>query len=92
MSTEFLKLKAFFVCDNCRCYCSNGCDEVGLYGPDNCEKAYFPRKQNIGCLGQFCDTPCELQRAESDVTIQQYINLIMYLGEELNKFLISTDD
>ena len=83
-----LSLKGFFVCDKCRCYCSNGIDDVGPYGPDICESTYFPRKQNVGCLGQYCDTPCELQKSESDLTKEQLIQLIMYLGKELNTVLI----
>lgn len=85
---DTLKLKEFFVCNKCRCYCSNGIDEVGPYGPDLCMKNYFPRKQNIDCLGPYCDMPCELQSAKSDLTMEQLINLVMYLGKELNKTLI----
>lgn len=83
-----LSLKGFFVCNNCKCYCSNGEDCVGPFGPDRCEKAYFPRKQNVDCLGKYCDTPCELQTVDTDLTREQLINLVMYLGTELNKVLI----
>ena len=80
-----LNLKGFFVCNKCRDQCYNGCDTVGVFGPDFCPKAYFPRKQSIKCLGPLCDVPCELQEVESDVTIEQLVNLIMYLGTKLNE-------
>ena len=83
-------IKPFFVCHQCRASCSNGEDEVGVYGPDRCPAAYTPRKQEIGCLGPLCDRdfPCELQAEKSDVTEEQWARLVAYLTVELNKFLI----
>ena len=82
-------LKGFFVCDMCRQSCKDGCDDVGLYGPNSCVFAYHPRKQFINCLGPYCDIPCKLQRKESDLTIEQLIKLTMFLTDELNKVLIT---
>jgi len=84
-----LSLRGFFVCNKCRSNCFDGKDEIGPFGPNECPKEYFPRKQEIGCLGQLCDNPCELQVPESDVSTQQYINLIMYLGKQLNELIIT---
>jgi hypothetical protein len=83
-----LTLKGFFVCNKCRNDCHNGRDAEGVFGPDCCPLAYFPRKQRIGCLGPYCDTPCSLQSDESDLTLKQLIDLIYYLGNRLNGFLI----
>jgi hypothetical protein len=85
-------LKGFFVCDKCREDCHNGVDEVGVFGPDNCPAAYFPRKQRVGCLAGYCDTPCSLQKETTDLTMEQMIDLVRYLGDYLNEFLITTDD
>lgn len=82
-------LKGFFVCDKCRSLCKDGCDSVGLYGPNSCVFAYYPRKQFIKCLGPYCDTPCKLKQKESDLTIDQLIKLTMFLTDELNKVLIT---
>ena len=84
-----LTLKGFFVCHRCRSSCSNGEDGVGPYGPDRCPEAYFPRKQRIGCLGPWCDTPCHLQTEDSDLSQKHLIDLVMYLGTELNRHLIT---
>ena len=81
-------LKGFFVCEQCRKSCKNGCDDVGPYGPDRCVDAYFPRKQYIRCLGKYCDTPCKFQQDESSLKMEQLINLVKYLTLELNKHLI----
>lgn len=91
LSDSKLTLKGFFVCDKCRDECRNGEDEVGVFGPDCCPEAYFPRKQRIGCLGVYCDTPCHRQISGSDLTMGQLINLVMYLGGELNGFLVKDD-
>jgi len=82
------KLKHFFVCDNCRETCSNGEDEVGKFGPDNCYIEYHPRKQKIKCLGELCDIPCHLQTEECYVTKEQLVQLILYITSRLNEFLI----
>jgi len=55
-------LKGFFVCNQCRSTCKDGCDDVGPYGPNSCVKAYFPRKQFVKCLGPYCDSPCKLKQ------------------------------
>jgi hypothetical protein len=84
-----LTLKGFFVCEKCRDECLNKEDEFGVAGPDRCPVAYFPRKQRIGCLGHYCDTPCYRQISGSDLTMEQLINLVYYLGKELNKVVIT---
>lgn len=81
-------IKGFFVCDKCRSSCHDGCDEVGLYGPNSCVFAYFPRKQHIKCLGPYCDSPCNLQQTESDLTLEQLLRLVRFLTAELNKHLL----
>ena len=83
-------MRGFFVCDNCRTFCNGTCstelEEIksGL----RIDNELYPRKQLITCLGKYCDTPCELQKNESDLTLEQCIILIEYLGERLNKELI----
>lgn len=81
-------LKGFFVCDKCRELCQDGADEVGLYGPNSCVFAYFPRKQRVACLGPYCDCPCALQKPDSDLTMDQLIRLVVYLARELNQQLL----
>ena len=48
----------------------------------------YPRKQLIGCLGKFCDKPCELQKEETDLTLDKCVNLIKYLGQKCNDLII----
>lgn len=78
-----LLLREFFVCNHCRATCTNApnCSE-DLKGD------LFPRKQFVECLGKHCDKPCELQQ-ESSLKIEQLIILVKYLGNELNKLLIT---
>jgi hypothetical protein len=86
MSTD--SLKGFFVCDKCRRDCRDGCDAVGLFGPQSCVFAYFPRKQRIGCLGPWCDVPCDLRKDASDLRMEQMVRLVKFLTVELNRYLI----
>ena len=82
-----LQLKGMFVCNRCRKSCKNGSDEVGVYGPDNCVEAYFPRKQKIACLGKYCEQPCELIQ-DSDLTFDALINAVKYLGDLVNHYIM----
>lgn len=79
------KLRGFFVCDHCAASCEDGEDEVGPYGPHRCPEAYFPRKQEIRCLGPYCDAPCPMRQETGDLTMEHLIRLALYLGAELNK-------
>jgi hypothetical protein len=85
------KLRDHFVCNNCRAICSGQCWlelEKLQNGEDIEDKDLYPRKQLIGCLGQYCDKPCKLQKKESDLKIDHLINLSKYLGVKLNEFLM----
>ena len=81
-----MAIKPFFVCDQCRAECKGIPDECG---PSICHEIYYPRKQNIGCLGPLCDMPCGLQDPVGDLTREQLIVLVKYLATELDKFLIT---
>lgn len=87
MNSNLSSLKGFFVCAQCRRDCRDGCDEVGLFGPNSCVFAYFPRKQRIGCLGPQCDLPCDLQKDVSDLQMEQMVRLVKFLTVELNKHI-----
>jgi hypothetical protein len=78
-----VKLREFFVCNACRATCSDSSQCMTDL------QEMFPRKQEIGCLGKFCDCPCDLQDLNSrDLTVEKLIPLVLFLGEELNKFLV----
>lgn len=85
-------IKGFFVCQKCRIKCKDGSDKIGLYGPNSCVFAYFPRKQYVNCLGPYCDEPCEHRTETSDLTIEQLLNLVKFLTKELNSRLVITDE
>ena len=87
-----VSLKGFFVCDKCREQCFDGVDEVGPFGPNSCAKAYHPRKQVIDCLGPYCDQPCPLQKGATELTFTQLIDLVNYLGDELNTHLVKPEN
>ena len=84
-------LKEAFVCNHCRQFCEGTCSkeleeiEKGL----RVDNDLYPRKQLIGCLGKFCDKPCELQKEETDLTLDKCINLIKYLGQKCNDLIIN---
>lgn len=78
-------LKGFFVCNRCRLECD---------GSDDCMndlEELHPRKQEIGCLGGYCDDPCDLKQDHSELTVQHLIPLVKYLGNRLNTFLIKDE-
>ena len=77
------KLRGSFICNNCLANCKTSDECI------NDIEALYPRKQQIGCLGEFCDSPCELQK-ESDLTIEALVTLTKFLGGELNKYLLSS--
>ena len=89
-------LKEAFICDYCRNICKAGCHEemverlkTGKINPTDPD--FYPRKQIITCLGKYCQHPCQYQREETDLTMEQLINLVKFLGTKLNEFLIKKD-
>jgi hypothetical protein len=56
-----------------------------------CLDKEYPRKQEIGCLGEHCDDPCDLQQSFSELTVEHLVPAVKYLGTELNKFIIKDD-
>lgn len=88
MKRKVDQIKGFFVCDQCRTICHDGEDDQGRYGPRNCPVVYPDRKKEIGCLGKFCDAPCELRKEGTDLTLDIAVDLISYLTIEINKLLI----
>ena len=83
------KLKEAFVCNHCRQFCEGTCSKEleEIICGKRIDNDLYPRKQLIGCLGKYCDKPCKLQKEESDLTFEQCIKLIYYLGNKLNKEL-----
>ena len=90
------KLKGSFICHKCRFICDGGSySEIqkqlsGEIKPtdDNYDPDLYPRKQIITCLGPYCDDPCQFQKLETDLTLEQAITLIKWMGNKLNKLLI----
>ncbi|MCL2312220.1 MAG: hypothetical protein FWC41_07015 [Firmicutes bacterium] len=78
-------LRGSFVCDNCRKNCESTCSQElnEIYHGIRIDDELYPRKQLIGCLGEYCDEPCFLRKEKSDLTIEQCINLIKYMGNKL---------
>jgi hypothetical protein len=92
------KLRGHFVCNGrCRAMCNGRCWEelekldngtlkmtdVDYQGTPYSE--LYPRKQLIGCLGKYCDEPCEYQTEESDLTIEHLIRLAQFMGTKLSE-------
>ena len=84
------KLRNSFVCNNCRRTCEGTCSQEleEILKGQRVDNELYPRKQLIGCLGPYCDVPCEFQKKESDLTLEQTIKLIKYFGQKLNDLLI----
>ena len=70
-------LRGFFVCNNCRKFCDGTCSKELQEIKDGLriDNELYPRKQLIGCLGKYCDKPCELQIKESDLTLLKNLNI-----------------
>lgn len=83
------KIKDAFVCNFCREKCGGPCNQeiLDILNGRKENNDLYPRKQIISCLGQYCDKPCELQKDKSDLTIDQCVLLIKYLGQKLNDVL-----
>lgn len=92
MENEY-KLRGSFVCNNCRATCKGTCSKelIDIQNGICKDDDLYPRKQLIGCLGPYCDEPCELQKKDTDLTIDQCINLIKYFGYKLNNIIIKTN-
>ena len=84
--------RGLFICENCRNICKGTCHEEML----ECFKEgkmpkddpyFFPRKQIITCLGPFCKSPCKYQQKETDLTIEQAMNIIKFFAWRLDKEL-----
>lgn len=88
-------LRGHFVCNNCRKTCSASCSEELERierGEEIEDQNLYPRKQLIGCLGQYCETPCRLQTEKSDLTIDHLIKLCQWMGNKLNQFYTRTSE
>lgn len=85
------KLRNSFVCNNCRRTCQGTCSQEleEILNGQRIDDELYPRKQLIGCLGPYCDEPCEFQKEETDLTLEQTIKLIKYFGQRLNDLLIT---
>jgi len=85
------KLRGHFVCKSCQEVCGGCTHELDLIekGWTNNEELY-PRKQLIGCLGKYCDDPCELQEYtdDTDLTIEHLIRLCEWMGNKLNNTIL----
>ena len=95
-------IKDSFICEHCRKECHGKCHVQltaimdGTYKPGDEEyeanKDLIGRKQIIRCLGPHCDKPCrhkldEFTPYKESDGIEPLINLIKYLGNEVNKLI-----
>lgn len=87
MDVMNLKLRQCFVCNNCRTNCPSGPACTA-----DLDTVLYPRKQYVDCLGEWCDQPCELRKEHSDLKMEQLVVLVRYLGTELNRHLIKSND
>lgn len=94
MAAPYFFLKDAFVCNHCRQTCGGTCSveiEEILNGTRENDGLY-PRKQLIGCLGDYCDKPCGFRKAGTDLTYEQLVTLVKYLGNRLNEELFKNKE
>ena len=84
------KLKECFICNFCKTICGACNDDLERLKQgtiDDKNRDLIGRKQEIDCLGKYCDKPCKLQDLSAVPDTQTLINTIMFLGNKVNELL-----
>ncbi len=78
-----------FVCEHCRQECGHCIDELETIknGGEIEDKELYPRKQLIKCLGKYCQHPCQYYNDETDLTVDQCVKLINWMGTKIHKMM-----
>lgn len=88
-------LKDCFICNFCKNVCGACIEDIeriknGVIDEKN--KDLVGRKQEIECLGKYCDKPCEFQNLDAIPNTEVLINEIMFLGNKINEFLEKSNE